>query len=67
MSAKLQRPLRYEQISWSEYEAENGAELTIMMQWFDKQGYSVDVAALRQRYPTLTTAEAFIEQLEWSE
>jgi uncharacterized protein YbjT (DUF2867 family) len=66
-SAKLERPVRYERIPWSAYEAENGAELTIMMRWFDRQGYSVDIAELRQRYPNLMTAEQFLRQLGWEE
>jgi uncharacterized protein YbjT (DUF2867 family) len=66
-SAKLERPVRYAQIGWSAYEADNGAELTIMMRWFDQQGYSVDIVELRQRYPNLMTAEEFFRQLDWEE
>lgn len=66
LSTVLDRPVRLEQIPWADYEAASGAELTIMHRWFDSQGYSVDIAALRERYPNLKTAEAFLGVMNWT-
>lgn len=65
LSVVLDRPVRQEQNSWADYEAANGAELTIMHRWFDSEGYSVDVPALRERYPQLETAETFLREMDW--
>ena len=67
LSTVLDRPVRQEQISWADYEVAAGAELTIMHQWFDSAGYSVDVPALRERYPQLKTAETFLREMDWTD
>lgn len=67
LSRILDRPVRHEQISWADYAAANGAELTIMHRWFASDGYGVDIAALRKRYPDLVTAEAYLRSLDWAD
>lgn len=67
LSGVLDRPVEYEQISWADYEAAAGEELTVMHRWFASDGYSVDIAALRERYPNLRTAEDFLRSMEWGE
>lgn len=52
-----------EQVSWREYEALAGAEMAVMSRWFDKVGYSADIAALRERHPDLLTMEDYLRQL----
>jgi uncharacterized protein YbjT (DUF2867 family) len=63
----LDRPVQHVQVAWADYEAANGRELAIMHRWFATDGYAVDIAALRGRYPDLITAEAFLRSMEWRE
>lgn len=57
--------VRYEQISWTDYEQRAGHEMTVMLRWFDNVGYDVDIPALRARYPGLLTYEQFLDRLDW--
>ncbi|MDJ0926051.1 MAG: NmrA/HSCARG family protein [Gammaproteobacteria bacterium] len=59
------REVQHEQISWADYEAKNGEDMTTMHRWFAEHGYSVDIAALRTRYPGLQTAAQFLEAMDW--
>ena len=65
LSRVTNRDVRHQQISWSDYEAANGIEVTIMHRWFATHGYSVDIPALRARYPDLQTAAQFLEAMDW--
>ena len=38
-----------------EIEAVAGREMTLMYQWFEREGYHVDIGALRQEHPNLMT------------
>lgn len=67
LSRVLDRRVQYQQIPWADYEAAAGEELTIMYRWFASDGYSVDIDALRERYPKLTAAEEFLRAMEWGE
>ncbi len=67
LSVVLDRPVEYVQVSWADYESAAGEELTIMYRWFASDGYSVDIDALRERYPNLTSAEEFLRAMEWGE
>lgn len=58
--------VRYEQMSWDEFEAASGEEMTLMYRWFDEPGYRVDVGALRERYPNLTSMRDYLEGLGWN-
>lgn len=60
------RNVRYLQTDWADFEAENGAEMTEMLRWFDETGYSADVTALRARYPKLTTVEQYLVLDGWN-
>ena len=55
--------ITHEQISWGTYESEAGEEMTVMYRWFENDGYSVDIEALRERYPNLMTARDFLAEL----
>lgn len=59
--------VQHVQPSWEEYEQQAGEEMAHMMRWFDQQGYAVDVAALRERFPELLTQEQFLRSLDWSQ
>lgn len=58
--------VRHEQLTWTDYETQAGEEMTEMLRWFDETGYSVDVAALRGRFPKLLTYREYLESLDWN-
>ena len=47
--------VRYTQVPWDEFEKQAGKEMTMMYRWFQDTGYHVDISAVRQEYPALTT------------
>ncbi len=47
----------YSQMPWEEFESHMGHEMTVMFRWFQDVGYHVDIAALRQELPSLTSFE----------
>jgi uncharacterized protein YbjT (DUF2867 family) len=49
------REVRYVQTPWDEFEQRAGKESTTMFRWFQERGYRVDIGAVRQEYPGLTT------------
>lgn len=55
--------IQYQQPAWSEFYEESGDEMGAMLQWFDTEGYDVDVAALRKQYPNLMTIEEYVDDL----
>ncbi|MEX0707044.1 MAG: NmrA/HSCARG family protein [Woeseia sp.] len=59
----LGRPVVHVQPSWDEFRALTGNEIADMYRWMEQEGYAVDVAALRARYPALVTVRQFFEQL----
>jgi uncharacterized protein YbjT (DUF2867 family) len=54
------RHVQYRQIPWDEFEAQAGHEITIMYRWFQDTGYHVDIGAVRQEYPKLTTLDRWL-------
>lgn len=58
--------VHHQQITWAAYEAQAGEEMTMMLRWFDKGGYAVDIAALRKEYPKLLTYQQFLDRLAWN-
>lgn len=59
----LGRPIEHVQPSWDEFRALTGDEIADMYRWMEQDGYAVDVAALRARYPALVTVRRFLEQM----
>jgi uncharacterized protein YbjT (DUF2867 family) len=49
------REVRYVQTPWDEFEQRAGKEIATMFRWFQDTGYHVDIGAVRQEYPGLTT------------
>ncbi len=49
--------------SWEAFEAQVGEEVAIMVQWFDEEGYDVDIEALREQHPGLVTARQFLQEM----
>jgi uncharacterized protein YbjT (DUF2867 family) len=62
-ASTLGRPVVLKPVSWSDYEARAGAEMTVMMRWFDGTGYDVDVPALRAGYPWMMRLEDYLRSL----
>lgn len=56
------QPVQQVQVSWADYEADAGEEMTVMMKWFDDVGYSVDVSALRADYPWMVRFEDYLTE-----
>jgi len=56
----LAGPVELVNVPWSEYEARNGEEMTVMMRWFDAVGYDVDVPALRAAFPWMQQLEDYL-------
>jgi len=57
--------VRYQQIPWEQFDSKAGHELTIMWRWFQEVGYSIDIAALRNDNPHLTSFETWLRE-KWS-
>jgi uncharacterized protein YbjT (DUF2867 family) len=57
---RLGREVRYRQVPWDEFEAQTGKETTQMFRWFEDMGYHVDISAVRQEYPRLTTFDHWL-------
>ena len=54
------RDVQYRQVPWNEFEAQTGREMTTMYRWFQETGYHVDISAVRQEYPNLTTFDRWL-------
>ena len=59
------KEVKYVQVPWDEFEAQQGEEMTIMEKWFEDVGYSVDVDNLRSNYPWLVSLEQYLEDNDW--
>jgi uncharacterized protein YbjT (DUF2867 family) len=59
------REVRYQQVPWGAFEQQAGHEMTEMYRWFEAKGYNVDIGAVRQQYPRLTSFNRWLEQ-NWS-
>jgi len=54
------RDVAYRQVPWDEFETQAGKESAIMFRWFQDVGYHVDIPAVRQAYPKLTTFDHWL-------
>ncbi len=54
------RDVQYVQVPWNDFERQAGPEMTAMFRWFEDVGYHVDISALRQEHPGLTTFERWL-------
>ena len=59
------KEVSYVQVTWDEFEEQQGEEMTIMEKWFENVGYSVDVDELRGNYPWLTSLEQYLMENGW--
>ena len=58
--------VKHIQVSWEDYEAVAGTEITEMVRWFDEVGYSADLERLRDDYPDLLTVEDYLTEEGWN-
>lgn len=54
------RPVQYAQVPWEDFEKRMGTEMTLMWKWFESVGYHVNIPAVRQEYPRLTSFERWL-------
>jgi hypothetical protein len=52
--------VRYVQAPWHEFEAQAGRETEQMFRWFQDVGFHVNIPAVRQEYPKLTTFDSWL-------
>lgn len=66
LSLTVGMDVHHQQITWSMFEAEAGEEITLMMRWFDEEGFNVDIESLRAKYPNLLTFEQYLLTQDWN-
>ena len=54
------REVRYQQMSWEEFEQRSGPDMTAMWKFFDSGGFGVDIPSLRQELPNMMTFERWL-------
>ena len=59
MGAAIGQPLRYVQAPWEAVRAQS-EDVYLMYQWFERKGYSVDIADVRKIYPELLDFRAWV-------
>lgn len=52
--------VKYQQVSWDQFEKNAGHEMTVMYRWFEDVGYHADINALRELLPTLTGFDRWV-------
>jgi len=60
------KPVRYEQVPWSEFEATSDKDIARMYRWFEAVGYSVDLSKLRALHPFLSTFANYLRARRWT-
>jgi uncharacterized protein YbjT (DUF2867 family) len=60
LSRAVGHNVEYRQVAWADFEAQSGPEVATMYRWFQDVGYSVDISAVRQEYPRLTSFDRWL-------
>jgi hypothetical protein len=55
------RPVEYHQVPWEEWEKLAGPGMTRMFRWLEEGGAQVDIDAVRQEYPAVTSFEKWMQ------
>ncbi len=63
-SEAIGRPVRFVEKSMDQIRSFD-PDLAAMLQWFNDEGYQVDIPALRDIYPQLTTFEEWLRKAGW--
>ena len=61
LTAALGRPVRYVQIPWQAVR-DRSEDLYLMYQWFERTGYSADIAGVRKMHPGLLDFGAWLQR-----
>jgi uncharacterized protein YbjT (DUF2867 family) len=59
LGAAIGHPLRYVQVPWDAVRAQN-EDFYLMYQWFEREGYDVDIDDVRKIYPELLDFRAWV-------
>ena len=54
------KPVEYKQLPLEQFKKMAGEETAIMFEWFEKKGYHIDIAALRDQFHNLTNFERWL-------
>ena len=54
------REVQYQQVPWDQFEQHMGHEYAVMFRWFEDVGYTIDINALREEMPSLTSFERWL-------
>jgi len=54
------REVRYRQVPWNEFELQAGRDYMTMYRWLEEKGFHIDIPALRQENPNMTTFEKWL-------
>ncbi len=60
LSRASAKEIRYQQIPWDEFESQAGREVATIFRWYEDVGYRVDISAVRQEYPKLTSFDRWV-------
>jgi uncharacterized protein YbjT (DUF2867 family) len=52
--------VQYTQVPWEQFEQQMGPEMTQMWRFFQNPGYRIDISAVRQEHPGLTSFERWL-------
>lgn len=58
--------LNYIQVPWERFQEQAGEDLTLMMRWFENEGYEANIDSLRKIYPNLKRFQPFLQEQTWS-
>jgi uncharacterized protein YbjT (DUF2867 family) len=58
------KTIQYSQTPWDAFEEKAGGDMSTMFRWFEREGYHVDIGAVRQEKPQLTTFDRWLD-LNW--
>lgn len=54
------KDVKYIQTPWNEFEQQAGKEMATMFQWFEREGYHVDIADVRRERPQLRSFDHWL-------
>jgi uncharacterized protein YbjT (DUF2867 family) len=63
LSEVFGQPFEHVRPSWEDFTAESGGDVATMYQWFEEDGYDVDIVSLRKWYPNLVTVRQYLNGL----
>jgi uncharacterized protein YbjT (DUF2867 family) len=64
-SRMLGRDVRYEQMSWEDFEQRAGKDMAAMWRLFENQGFHIDIPALRQEFGGMLTFDRWL-RAKWT-